>query len=846
MLKVNNKQIVKQTALLTYQADRKRNALSVFAIAMASFLIAMVCSIGGSYWNSLTQLQLRVQGVDYDIELESPREDQVDLIRSMPRVKYAGVYVSCAAISQYGERALAQPKLYWADETCWTRQVIPALASYTGHYPQKEEEIMLSVPLLQAMGIDHYETGMKLTITYDTFAQDPDHASASKTWTLCGWFQNYSTLNREQGYVSKAFYEKTGVKQTDAFRGALKIKLKNPLYTSGEIADMQKAVSVGARQSIAADDYNIPNFCRTALTLAVLLLMIFFSAYLFIYNTMYLSISRNIRYYGQLKTIGMTGVQLKGMIYRHCAWNCMFGIPAGLLFAWFVSNIVVADILHLINTGFDDDYMQAVPADPWIFLTAGMFALFTNFLSCQKPAKIVQNCSPIEAIRYLPGQSSRKPRAGKPAKSKHMPLLFSMALQNLCRDKKQTVVVILSFILSLTVFLTVNAAIYANNTKRVLDQTQTKDIQFVNIKLLDTNKEEFSAPLLARLQAVKGVQSIHRVSSALAEIPCQEEVYGDFYRALYASRYSPGSYEKDMAAYKNDPSSPLFATRLVGIDQAAFAVINQKLGNTLDPKAFADGAFAVAIEFILPGDFGIPGKTVRFRLPDGKDPKQEYAIPVAAVAPAGVHPQYLSGGYTPVLVVSESYAKKRFGETRTELINIRYETSYAQQTEQDVKRVLADKKNITCSYSKLETYQSRKSLELQIKVLGYTIGSLMALLALLNYANMTAAGIQNRAKELAALESIGMTKRQIQKMLLAEGMGYAICSIAASFLFGTALSYAMFDQLCRVGTASYAVPWVQDLALFAAAMLLCMLLPGFIYRRTQKESLIERLSKGDA
>lgn len=91
-----------------------------------------------------------------------------------------------------------------------------------------------------------------------------------------------------------------------------------------------------------------------------------------------------------------------------------------------------------------------------------------------------------------------------------------------------------------------------------------------------------------------------------------------------------------------------------------------------------------------------------------------------------------------------------------------------------------------------------------------------------------------------------MTKRQIQKMLLAEGMGYAICSIAASFLFGTALSYAMFDQLCRVGTASYAVPWVQDLALFAAAMLLCMLLPGFIYRRTQKESLIERLSKGDA
>ena len=47
-----------------------------------------------------------------------------------------------------------------------------------------------------------------------------------------------------------------------------------------------------------------------------MLAMIFISGYLFIYNTMYISISKNIRYYGQLKTIGMTSAQLKGIIYR--------------------------------------------------------------------------------------------------------------------------------------------------------------------------------------------------------------------------------------------------------------------------------------------------------------------------------------------------------------------------------------------------------------------------------------------------------------------------------------------------------------------------------------------------
>ena len=65
--------------------------------------------------------------------------------------------------------------------------------------------------------------------------------------------------------------------------------------------------------------------------LCVLLLLIFMSGYLFIYNTLYISVNKDIRYYGQLKTIGTTSIQIRRMINKQVLWNTVIGIPLGLI-----------------------------------------------------------------------------------------------------------------------------------------------------------------------------------------------------------------------------------------------------------------------------------------------------------------------------------------------------------------------------------------------------------------------------------------------------------------------------------------------------------------------------------
>ena len=45
------------------------------------------------------------------------------------------------------------------------------------------------------------------------------------------------------------------------------------------------------------------------------------------------------------------------------------------------------------------------------------------------------------------------------------------------------------------------------------------------------------------------------------------------------------------------------------------------------------------------------------------------------------------------------------------------------------------------------------------------------------------------------LESIGMTSRQIRKMLTIEGAGYAVISNMAAMLFGIPASYVVFQNM---------------------------------------------------
>lgn len=831
MLKTDNKKVINDLAKTTYKADKKRNILTIAAIFLTTFLLCTIISVGLSYWDTVSLRQQRVQGIDYDIELTEPRDHQVSVIREMDNVKYAGLSVKCAIVSKYQDKELNKLKLYWLDDTCWKKQTVPALDYYKGKYPNKENEIMLSRSALSSMGIKNPKVGMELPLIYQTLAENSKNEDIIKTFVLSGWFLDYTSIDK--GYVSEKFYKSTGVLQTDVTQGSLKVSLKNPLYSKNDIIEMQNQIKLSGNQIIKADYDTISNFIKTIIGLVILLALVFMSGYLFIYNTLYISVNQDIRYFGQLKTIGTTTVQIKKMIYKQILWNTVIGIPLGLTCSAVVGKIIIPQLLHVLNPTVATSEVGTISL--WVFVIATVFSFVATMISSQKPAKIAMNCSPVEAMKYVgavPVKVKNKKRTGGD--------ICSMVKMNLFRDKKQFIIIMCSLSLAVSLFLIINVIIYVNNAKNILNHFYDYDLRLLNQTLLSDNEEQvITLDLIGQIKSIDGVKDVRVLKSATAFVPYQENVYGEYYKELYNSRYSPGNYEKDIELYKKQPNHYLFTCKVLGIDELEFERINNTLKNPLDKEEFKNGDIAVVFKNFTQGGNGIIGKNVEFSIPAALNPDKKENIEIGAIIDN--YPAYYSAGYTPDLIVSDDFFNKIMGQPLIEMIKIDYDVPFSKSVETSIKKLIKSNKFISTE-SKLGDYSEMKNSESQITVLGGSLGIIIIFLAISNYLNMMSESIQNRSKEFAVLESVGMTRKQIKKMIVFESLGYSILSSVIALIIGLPASYVIFTNFNRYGIP-FAFPVIKTLLLFIVIIITCVVTSLFVFSKLKSETVIGLLRK---
>jgi len=183
-------------------------------------------------------------------------------------------------------------------------------------------------------------------------------------------------------------------------------------------------------------------------------LLIIMTGYLIIYNIFQISVIQDIQFYGQLKTLGTTKRQIKRLINRQAIRLSAVGIPIGLLIGFVIWRALLPFLMN--GTTYTADAGIRVTVNPLIFTSSAAFALLTVFISVRKPASIAGTVSAIEAIRYTENDTEAfGKRKAKDKKSTHGAKLHFMALANLGRNRKRTVLVIVSMTLSLVLFNTV-------------------------------------------------------------------------------------------------------------------------------------------------------------------------------------------------------------------------------------------------------------------------------------------------------------------------------------------------------------------------------------------------------
>ena len=96
--------------------------------------------------------------------------------------------------------------------------------------------------------------------------------------------------------------------------------------------------------------------------------------------------------------------------------------------------------------------------------------------------------------------------------------------------------------------------------------------------------------------------------------------------------------------------------------------------------------------------------------------------------------------------------------------------------------------------------------------------------------------------ELATLESIGMEKRKVRRMLLFEGLGYAVMTLLLSATLGNGVVYGIFSLFkLQVDYATFTYPILPVGLVFLMIFTVCLIVPEITYRSITKATLIERL-----
>lgn len=195
------------------------------------------------------------------------------------------------------------------------------------------------------------------------------------------------------------------------------------------------------------------------------------------------------------------------------------------------------------------------------------------------------------------------------------------------------------------------------------------------------------------------------------------------------------------------------------------------------------------------------------------------------------------------MITSASVVKGFITETYVSKAAVRYAEEYSESTEQEVMSLIGNSPDADdfSWESKLESMQEVERAQGNMKEVGMGIALILALIGILNYINTVTGNIQSRQMELAILESVGMTDRQRNRLLVMEGLLFAAGAILITGTVGLAVTYAVYQSMNYMQVPFMVPVWpVVGMTVFIAAI--CVIIPlaaGALMVR--KGSVMERV-----
>lgn len=842
-----NKEVIKRVEKVMMKANRTRNIFAIVAVALTTFMITTVFSLGINYKENMELTSVRTSGTNANVTLAMPTNAQEKEIRDLDYVKMVGTQYMIGSVAGKNEadRDLAIAMQYY-DNTEWEKHYKEAISNINGNYPKKENEIMLSEDALSQLGIKKPKLDMEIPLSY--VSKDGEQKD---TFTLSGWFRSYTGTG--MAFLSESYCQEHGYTLQNS--GVLSISLDNP---KNNFYDIQDDITLNENQTFQG---SVSMSSSNGSVYAMIILLVFFiigSGYLLIYNVLYISISRDTRFYGLIKTLGTTEKQIKTLVKRQAVTFACIGIPIGVILAGALSFGIVPIILE---NAFDSG-KSIIDAEmffhPSIFILSIIFSALTVWISCNAPAKAASKISPIEALRYQNFASTKT----KIRSSTNGGKLHVMAYHNVFRDKKRAFLVFMSLFMGITMILGVNGIIGSMKVENFIDKYMDYNFEYTDIQFEQPeqpNKEvpQFDEQFVEQIKQIDGVKKVDIQKTVWAGIDFDEVALEGFMKIRYEdSRYKTEgqSYQEMVADLKEYANAGDYGCYITTLDDKALEEYNAKHPNTsIDIEAFNRGETAIAgmdTEYNAP-NAALVGKTLSLTADSSDGKATDFLIDGSFYFED--YENNLSEGIgkrkdihivPEIIYVSEAGMERL---TKTPIISaIGVDIKDMNQVEQIASELQALNGTLTkqeWSYkSPIGMMEEYNQVTYSMNLMGNGAAVLLIVVGLINFINVMLTGVVARKNEFAVMESIGTSKKQIKKILTLEGGIYALVTTVLIMTLGNAFLLLVADAVPHMADyAKFEYPFALVICLIFAIFIICLSVPAIVYRAVSKETVIERL-----
>lgn len=842
MLKNNNQIAVKRLSARSLKQNKTRNLFVVLAIVLTTFMFTTVFSIGFSLGKNMSIMMVRMQGTKASITLKQPNRQQIRQAKKAKHLYAAGMRIATGSLSDpQGENAIV---LDYYDETEYRKNFCPAISGIQGSYPKADNEIMLSKAALHALKIKKPAQRMEIVLVSGT---------EQKKFVLSGWFTDYAvTAGGFHGFVSEAYTRSLGL--TGEKDGVLSLSAKSG--KQGKLLEeLDRLVTLSKGQEFETSyDAQEESQGDNLVILAVLGLMggiIILSGYLLIYNVMYISVTKDIRFYGLLKTIGTSPSQIRKIVRMQSHKLSLIGIPVGILLGTVLSFGVVPMSMKMFTSGA---YNSALPSDicfhPLIYMGTIVFAWITVFISCRKPSKLAGKISAVEALKYN-GTNNEKV---KPKKSTGGGKIYKMAFRNVFREKKRAFLVFASLFMGTMAFLAVDTFLGSMKLENYIEYYLPDDYTiYTNCENEENTEEERKAycrdaeDLARDIAGISGVTSVSVNRSASVYLNFDPELFRPFLESEYTG-------EKEMQAaidyFNTAEGKQEYSCPVIAVSREMMERYNKKARQKMDLDRFekgeiclignvstaeqADQMFGKSIT-IVDQESGNP---VSVEVGSCMTPRDDYGINIGYY--------WQTAGAPSCILISDAALKRLTSDVAVDNIIVNCDSKAESAVTARIKELVQTNAAVLQIEIKSEMIRDFQSALAVMHILGGGISIVLILIGVLNFINVMLTGVFTRRGELAVMESIGMTRRQVKKMLTYEGAYYGVITLLIIMTLGNAMIYkiaAMAEKIADYAVFHYPVIPMGMIAVLI--LLICMAVPAVVYHMISGESVTERLRRGE-